>query len=153
LTPETPASPAPQPRNPGFEAACRRSFGNQRHVAALGGTLGRVEPGYAEVELPHRPDLTQHGGYFHAGVVTTIADTAGGYAALTLLPAGGDVLAVEFKVNLLNPAEGERLVARGRVLKSGRTLTVCMVEVDAIKDGRARTCAVMQQTIFNVQPR
>ncbi len=141
------------PKDPDFEARCRESFARQRHLLSLGGRMTRIEPGLCEMELDHRDDLTQQNGYFHAGVTTTLADTAGGYAASTLLPPGWEVLAVEFKVNLLSPAVGERLVARARVLKSGRTLTVCSIEVDAIQDGEARTCAVMQQTIFNVAPR
>ncbi|WP_236025234.1 PaaI family thioesterase [Arenibaculum pallidiluteum] len=141
------------PRNPEFEADIRASFARQGVMASFGARLARIAPGTCEIEVPWRPELTQQHGYFHAGVIATAADSAGGYAALSLLPKGADVLAVEFKINLMSPGEGELLVARGRVAKSGRTLTVCTVEVDVIRDGVARSCAIMQQTVFNLPPR
>ncbi|HEX2686061.1 MAG TPA: PaaI family thioesterase [Kofleriaceae bacterium] len=95
----------------------------------IGTELTRIEPGLVEIELPYRSELTQHHGYFHAGIVGTIADTAGGYAALSMMPASSSVLTVEYKLNLVAPADGERLHAIGLVLRSGRTLTVCELRV------------------------
>ncbi len=98
-------------------------------MATIGATLSRVAPGEVDIELPFRTDLLQQAGALHAGVVSAIADTACGYAALTLMPAGSEVWSVEFKINLLAPAAGRRFLARGRVVRSGRTLTVCSAEV------------------------
>lgn len=104
----------------------------------IGGELARVEPGVVEIRLPYRPDLTQQDGYVHAGIVTTIADSACGYAAYTLMPPESDVLAVEFKVNLLRPANGELFIARAEVIKPGRTLTVVRADVIAVSAGEER---------------
>jgi len=126
-------------RNSDYEARVRHSFGKQTIMALLGASLERVEPGRVEVVLPARDDLYQHDGYFHAGASTTIADSAAGYAALSLFDAQTEVLSTEFKVNLLAPALGERLRAVGTVLKPGRTLTVVEADVFAERgDERVR---------------
>jgi uncharacterized protein (TIGR00369 family) len=118
----------------------------------IGGELTRVEPGVIEITLPYRADLTQQHGYVHAGIITTIADSACGYAAYTLMPPGSDVLAVEFKVNLLRPAKGETFVARAEVIKSGRTLTVVRADVHAVgQDDRRELVAIMQGTMMRLQ--
>jgi uncharacterized protein (TIGR00369 family) len=127
-----PRGSAPIPADPAFASRVRDSFARQRFMATLGARLLRVEPGEVDIELPFREDLTQQHGYLHAGVVTAIADTACGYAAFTLMPADAAVLSVEFKLNLLAPALGDRLLARGRVLRAGRTLTVCAADVIAL---------------------
>ncbi len=114
----------------------------------IGAELSRVEPGEVEIRLPYREDLTQQDGYVHAGIVATIADSAGGYAAYTLMPAGTRVLSVEFRLHLLAPADGELLVATGRVVRSGRTLTVCELEVVAEKGGERTACAWGSQTVI-----
>jgi uncharacterized protein (TIGR00369 family) len=124
----------------------RESFGRQGLMTTIGARLVDVQPGQVRIEVPHTPALTQQHGYFHAAVVTAAADTAGGYAALTTMDAEDDVLAVEFKVNLLRPAVGERIVATATVLKSGRTLTVCRADVHAWSEGKATLVAVMTQT-------
>ena len=118
-----------QPDNAQFEAAVRESFARQTLMATIGATLSRVAPGEVDIELPFRADLLQQTGTLHAGVITAIADSACGYAALTLMPAGAEVWSVEFKINLLAPAAGRRFLARARVVRSGRTLTVCTAEV------------------------
>jgi uncharacterized protein (TIGR00369 family) len=141
------------PAGADFAARAHASFERQRFMAALGCRLARVEPGEAEVEVPCRDDLTQQHGYVHAGVVATIADTACGIAALTLMPAGAAVLSVEFKLNLLAPAAGERLLARGRVLRPGRTLTVCTGEVVALEGERETLVASMLATMMAVRGR
>jgi uncharacterized protein (TIGR00369 family) len=120
-----------QATNPAFAGEIRASFAKQTIMGLIGGELTLVEPGVVEITLPYRADLTQQHGYVHAGVITTIADSACGYAAYTLMPPGSDVLAVEFKVNLLRPAKGEMFVARAEVIKPGKTLTVVRADVIA----------------------
>lgn len=117
------------PRDPDFRAVVAASFARQALMATLGARLERVDPGEVDIALDHRADLTQQNGFLHAGTVASIADSACGYAALSLCPPGTDVLAVEFKINLMEPARGPRLVACGRVLRAGRTLTTCFAEV------------------------
>jgi uncharacterized protein (TIGR00369 family) len=137
-----------QPRNPDFEARVRGSFARQRAMALIGAVLSRVEPGRVDIELPVRDDLGQQHGFVHGGIVGMIADSAGGYAAFTLMPADASVLTVEYKLNMLAPAEGERLVARGEVVKPGRTLAVVRADVWALRDGRETQVAAMQQTLM-----
>jgi uncharacterized protein (TIGR00369 family) len=131
----------------------RENFAKQTIMATLGAELGSIKAGEVEIVLPFAPHIVQQNGYAHAGVTTTILDSACGYAALSLLPPEADVLAVEFKVNLLSPAIGERLIARGRVVKSGRTLSVCSGEVVAVQAGQEKTVALMQSTVFNSYPK
>ena len=128
------------PQDPDFEARVRASFARQRAMATIGAELTSVAPGEVAIELPYREDLTQQDGFVHAGIVTAIVDSACGYAAFTLMPADAAVLSVEFKVNLLAPAVGERLIARGRVVRAGRTLTICAGDVVAVREG-AETAA------------
>lgn len=135
-------------RDADFEARVRDSFGRQPMMRLLGAELGAVAPGQVTVVLPFRSDLTQQHGYVHAAAVTAIADNACGYAAMTLLAAGVEVLSVEFKINLLAPAAGDRLVAVGRVLRPGRTLTACAAEVRAERDGESTLVAAMQATMI-----
>ena len=117
-----------------IEKRIRDSFARQTAMATIGASITRVEKGEVTIEIPFRSDLTQQHGFLHAGVVTMIVDTACGYAELTRMPASAAVLTAEYKVNFLSPAEGEKLIARGRVIKPGRTLTVCFGEVH-IKTG------------------
>ena len=137
-----------QPEDANFEQRVRESFMRQGVMRLIGGQLGRVEPGRVDIELPFRDDLSQQHGFFHAGITSTIADSAGGYAAYTLYPADSSVLTVEFKINLIAPADGEKLIASGRVKKAGRTLTICEFEVVVVKAGRAKTCALGLQTLM-----
>ena len=137
-----------QPQSPDFAARVRDSFARQGIMALIGARLTRVEPGLVEIEVPYRDDLTQQHGFFHAGVTSTIGDSAGGYAAFSLFPADASVLTTEFKINLLAPAEGEVLRAVGRVVKPGRTLTVAEVEVFAVAAGTERLCAKMLETLM-----
>lgn len=124
--------------------------GLMRHLNAR---LGEVAKGRAHVHLPYGPELTQHHGYFHGGATAAIADSAGGYAALTVLPADQSVLTVEFKINLLAPAQGESLEAVGQVVRSGKTLSVVRVDVYALRSGEKTPVAVMQQTLMAVPDR
>jgi uncharacterized protein (TIGR00369 family) len=137
-----------QPRNPDFEARVRGSFARQRAMALIGASMTVVVPGRVEIELPVRDDLGQQHGYVHGGVVGMIADSAGGYAAFTLMPADASVLTVEYKVNMLAPAEGDVLVARGEVLKPGRTLSIVRADVWARRGGSETRVAAMQQTLM-----
>jgi uncharacterized protein (TIGR00369 family) len=144
---------APVPSDPGFEARVRASFAAQGAMAHLGAELAEVGPGRCAIALPYRPELAQQDGFFHAGIVATIVDSACGYAAFTLMPAGSRVLTVELKLNLTAPARGERLVATGRVERAGRTLTVVRGEVEALAEGReAVTAALMQGTMICLMP-
>jgi uncharacterized protein (TIGR00369 family) len=135
-------------KNPDFEQAVRASFARQGAMGLLGAELATVEPGHVEIALRFRPALSQQNGYFHAGITTTIADSAAGYAAYSLFAPGHEVLTVEFKVNLLAPADGERLLAIGAVKKPGRTLTICEFEVIAFKGEKRTTCAFGIATMF-----
>lgn len=137
-----------QPRDPDYAARVRASFAQQQAMSLIGAELAVVEPGYTEIHLPHRPEITQQHGYIHGGVVGMIADSAAGYAANTLTPHDTSVLTVEYKLNLIAPADGQRLVARGEVIKPGRTLLITRAEVYAIRDEKWNLCAVMQQTIM-----
>jgi len=142
-----------EPADPDFEARVRRSFARQPFTTSLGAVLLEVSPGQVVVGLPHHRGLTQQHGYLHGGVSTSIADVACGYAALTLMPPGAAVLAVEFKVNLLAPGLGERFTAVGRVVKAGRTVMVCAGEVVAHRGGRDTPVALMQATMMVVRDR
>jgi uncharacterized protein (TIGR00369 family) len=137
--------------NTTFVEEINDSFAKQTIMTLIGATLTRVEPGVIEITLPYRNDLTQQHGYIHAGVITTIADSACGYAAYTLMPPGSDVLAVEFKVNLMRPAKGETFVARAEVIKSGRTLTVVRADVHALTGAQRELVAIMQGTMMRLE--
>jgi uncharacterized protein (TIGR00369 family) len=129
------------------------SFARQGFMRHLGAELTHVEPGRVHIVLPYRSELTQQDGYIHAGATSAIADSAGGYAAFTLFPPGTAVLTVEYKINLVAPAEGERLEAEGVVLRSGRTLTVCRLEVYAVTGTERTLVATGQQTVICVAQR
>jgi uncharacterized protein (TIGR00369 family) len=137
--------------NPTFVEEVKESFGKQTVMTLIGAELTRVEPGVIEITLPYRTDLTQQHGYVHAGIITTIADSACGYAAYTLMPPGSDVLAVEFKVNLMRPAKGETFVAGAEVIKSGRTLTVVRADVHALTGEQRELIAIMQGTMMRLE--
>ena len=140
-----------QATNPAFVEQIHESFAKQTVMTLIGAELTRVEPGVIEITLPYRADLAQQHGYVHAGIITTIADSACGYAAYTLMPVGSDVLAVEFKVNLIRPAKGETFVARAEVIKSGRTLTVVRADVHALTGEQRELVAIMQGTMMRLQ--
>jgi uncharacterized protein (TIGR00369 family) len=137
------------PKDPRFEARVRDSFANQTFMATLGASLLRVTPGEVSIVLPVREALTQQHGSVHAGALASVLDSAAGYAALSLMPAGAAVVSVEFKLNLLEPATGERIEARARVLRSGRTLTACVAEAWAIDSaGSEKLVAILQGTMM-----
>lgn len=136
--------------NPNFEDDARTSFAQQSVMNLIGASLSLVQPGVVEISLPYRADLTQQNGYLHAGIITTIADSACGYAAFTLMPSGAGVLSVEFKVNLLRPAKGDSFVARAEVIKAGKTLTVVRADVFALSEEGRSLIATMQGTMIRV---
>jgi uncharacterized protein (TIGR00369 family) len=142
-----------EPRDPAFEPRVRASFAKQRFMTTLGATLETVRHGEVELVLPFRAELAQQHGFLHAGAVTSVVDSACGYAALSVMEPGAGVLSVEFKVNLLAPAVGERLRAVGRVVKAGRTLVVCAGEAHALHEGRETLVMVMQATMMAVRDR
>lgn len=136
--------------SPEVQQRVRESFDRQGLMSHLGARITRIAPGRVHIVLPSRPQLTQQHGYFHAGATGAIADTAGGFAAFTLFPENTEVLSVEYKINLLAPAIGDHIEAVGTVLKSGRTLTVCQLEVFGVQDGRRKLVASGQQTLISV---
>lgn len=138
----------PAPPDPDFRERVHASFSRQAVMETIGAGLNSVEAGRVVVELTPSAALGQQDGFVHAGIITTIADTACGYAALTLMPPGSEVLSVEFKVNLLRPAVGDRLIATGTVLRAGRTLSVCQGEVHAIGAGGRVLVAQMLSTMI-----
>jgi len=128
------------------------NFNSQKVMQLLGAKLTEVRPGYAEVTLPWREEFTQQSGVVHGGILATIADNAGGYAAWTLEPNDGNVLAVEFKINLLAAAKGDKMVARGHVVKRGKSLTISRIDIFAVENGLENLCAIMQQTLMCLRP-
>lgn len=148
MTAATPQTPSFTPADLGFAARVRASYARQGAMATLGAELVAVEPGYCAIALLPRPEVAQQHGYVHAGVIAAIVDSAGGYAGFTLFPVDATVLSVEFKINLLAPAVGERLVAEGFVVKPGRTLVITRGEVHAEQGGKRTLVAIMQQTLI-----
>ena len=142
-----------KPQDPNFEARVRESFARQKVMKTIGASLTKVSPGEVEIELSFRDDLTQQHGYLHAGIVTTIVDSACGYAALSLMAAGSAVLTIEYKVNFVSPAMGRRMIARGHVTKPGRTVTVCAGDVFALDDGKEKLVATMLGTMMVLRER
>lgn len=136
------------PRNPAWESKSREIFERQSFMRALGARIVSLAPGACDLELPFREDLCQQNVYLHGGVITSIADTSCGIASSTLLPPGAGILTVEFKYNLMGPAAGERFIARGRVIRSGRTLTVVESAVSAVKDGAENEIGRMLATMM-----
>jgi uncharacterized protein (TIGR00369 family) len=137
-----------KPAFPGFAARVRDSFERQGAMRLIGARLSEVAPGYCAIDLTPHTEIAQQHGYVHAGIVSAIVDSAGGYAGYTLFPEDASVLTVEFKLNLLAPAAGERLVAEGFVVKPGRTLAITRGEVHAERGGARTLVALMQQTLM-----
>jgi uncharacterized protein (TIGR00369 family) len=136
------------PKNPAFDDMVRRSFVRQSMMTTLGARVVAVGPGVVELAAPFAAQFCQQNGFWHAGAVTSLADSANGYAAFSLAPVDSDILAVEFKINLLAPARGESFLARGRVIRPGRTLTVCQAEVFALVGATETPIAIMLSTLI-----
>jgi len=139
------------PADAEFEARVRASFARQRIMTTLGATLEHVAPGALELAMPYDAAFTQQHGFVHAGVLATLLDSACGYAAFTLMPADAAVLSIEFKLNLLAPAAGERVVARARVLRSGKNVSVCAADGFAVRNGVEKHVATMVGTMMCVR--
>ena len=142
-----------EPGDPAYEARVRSSFARQEMMETIGAVLERVAPGEVDIRVPFRAAISQQHGFFHAGAITTAVDTACGYAAFSLMPPGAGVLTIEFKVNLMSPAKGEAIVARGRVVKPGRNVTFCHGDVFAVDGGGEKLVATMAATMMTVQGR
>lgn len=138
----------PHVSDPHFAERVLASFAKQNAMHLIQAAMLLVEHGKAEIHVPHWEGIEQQHGFVHGGVVGMIADSAAGYAAMTVVPASASVLTVEYKMNLVAPADGEKLVARGQVVRPGRTLIVTQAEVFAVKEGKETLCALMQQTIM-----
>lgn len=140
-----------KPTNPNFEEEVRTSFAAQRVMNLIGASMTLIEAGAVDITLPYREDLTQQNGFIHAGIITTIADSACGYSSYSLMPEGSDVLSVEFKINLLKPAKGEKFLAEGRVLRAGKILTVARCDVFAFQGDDKNVIATMQATLIRLE--
>ena len=138
----------PQAQDPEFESKVRASFARQGLMRHLGAEISALRPGYCEIQTSFRDELSQQNGYFHAGVTGAIADSACGYAAFSLAPRDSSVLTVEYKMNLLAPARGETLIARGNVIRSGKTLKICRGDVFVVKAGVEELCATTLATVM-----
>ena len=147
------SSPRFEPKNPDFRAAATSTFDRQPAMRTLGISLARLEPGEVDLEMPYAPAFTQQHGFVHAGIITAGLDNACGIAAFTLMPADTGILTVEFKTNLLAPAMGDRFVFRARVIKPGRTLTVCDAQAFAVQAGHESLIATITGTLMALPPR
>lgn len=139
-----------QPKDKDYQNKITDSFNRQQFMQLIGAELIAVQPGFCEIHLPYRPDLTQQHGFFHAGIISTIADNAAGYAGFSLMDKNSTVLTVEFKLNLMSPGDGEKLIGKAHVLKYGRTLTICRSEVFVVKNGVEKLCAAGQATLIEL---
>lgn len=148
--PPPPAAPHFEPRDPHWADKVRQSFARQTVMDLIGAELADVRPGWCEIRLPFRADLCQQHGFFHAGITSTVVDSAAGYAGFSLMPAGSSVLSVEFKINLLAPADGELLIAVGEVIKPGKNLVVTRGDAYVVKGMKTTHCAMMQQTLMTM---
>src|SRR3954468_18260608 len=137
-----------EPKNPDFRAVATDTFARQQAMRTLGISLARLAPGEVKLSMGYFADFTQQNGFVHAGVITAGLDSACGIAAFKLMPAGSDILTVEFKTNLLAPAKGQRFAFRGIVVKPGRTLTVCEGRAYADEDGNETLIATMTGTLM-----
>ncbi|MBN9452751.1 MAG: PaaI family thioesterase [Bosea sp.] len=137
----------------GVEQRIGTSFAKQGLMATLGASLGAVTPGFVEIVLTPGPTVSQQHGFVHAGAVSAIADSAAGYAALSMMPPGRGVLTTEFKINLVAPAAGERIIARGEVVKAGRTLTLAQAKVFAESGGQEKLVALLTATLMAIDGR
>jgi uncharacterized protein (TIGR00369 family) len=145
-----PSTPAFEPRDPDWEAKIRDSFARQKVMAFLGAQLTGIRPGWCEIRLPYKEELTQQHGFFQAGIIGAIVDNAGGYAGYSLMAPGTTVLTVEYKLNFLAPGDGDLLIATGEIIKPGKNLVITRGDVIVVKNGRSSHCATMQQTLMTM---
>jgi len=141
------------PKDNNYKERVIKSFARQKFMEHIQAQLGLIEPGYCEIQVPYNINITQQHAFFHAGIVGTVADNAAGYAAFSLMENNSSVLTVEFKLNLLSPAKGELLIGKSRVLKYGKTLTVCRSDVFVVNNGVEKLCAASQSTLIELPNR
>ncbi len=140
-----------EPRDPDYARRVRECFDAQPVMATIGARLEEVAPGLCTIALAWRRDITQQDGFLHAGILATLADSACGFAAFSLMPADARVLSIEFKINMLSPAVGPRFLARGEVIRAGRNISACRGEVLAVGDTDTKAVAAMQATMMTVR--
>ena len=142
-----------EPQFSGYKTKVEQSFADQNFMEHIGAKLVELSPGFCGIHIPFNENLTQQNGFFHAGVVGTLADNTAGYASLSLMKERSSVLSVEFKLNLMRPANGELLIGKGHVLKYGKTLTICRADMFIVKDGVEKLCAAAQLTMIELNPK
>jgi uncharacterized protein (TIGR00369 family) len=142
-----------EPLDSNFEQRIRDSFSRQGFMGFIGAELTDIRPGTCEIQVPYKNELSQQHGFFHAGIIGTLADNSGGYAAFSLMPSDSSILTVEYKLNIMAPGDGELLIARARVLKPGRTLSICRPEVFVVKKGVRTLCATALMTLMALHGR
>ena len=142
-----------EPLDSNFEDRIRDSFSRQGFMGFIGAELTDIRPGTCEIQVPYKKELSQQHGFFHAGIIGTLADNSGGYAAFSLMPSDSSILTVEYKLNIMAPGDGELLIARARVLKPGRTLSICRPEVFVVKKGVRTLCATALMTLMALHGR
>lgn len=140
-----------KPKYNHFEKKVRESFGRQKFMELIHAKLIKIAPGFCEIHIPFDLTLTQQHGFFHAGIISTVADNAAGYASFSLMEESSSILTVEFKLNLLSPGDGEMLIGRSNVVRNGRTLTVCRSDVFIMKNGKEKLCAASQSTLIELK--
>ncbi len=140
-----------EPSSSNFKKKVEDSFNRQGFMKLINARLIDVKPGYCEIHIPYDLKLTQQHGFFHAGIVSTVADNAAGYAGFSLMEEDSSILTVEFKLNLIAPGDGDILIGRANVLKRGRTLTICRSEVYVVKNGKEKLCAAAQSTLIELK--
>lgn len=138
------------PKDIDYISKVKDSFARQKFMGHINAKLYKIEPGFCEIHIPYDVNITQQHSFFHAGIVGTIADNAAGYAAFSLMDKGSSILTVEFKLNLISPADGELLIGRSQVLKYGKTLTICRSDVFIVKGGVEKLCAASQSTLIEL---
>ncbi len=139
------------PKDANYINKVQTSFERQQFMKFINATLFKIEPGYSEIHVPYDKNITQQHGFYHAGIVGTVADNAAGYAAFSLMDKNASILTVEFKLNLIAPADGELLIGRSNVLKNGKTLTICRSDVFIVKNGKEKLCAASQSTLIELE--
>jgi len=139
-----------KPLDPDLKNKIKESFSRQGFMDFIGSEITDIRPGYCEIQVPFKKELSQQHGYFHAGIIGTLADNSGGYAAFTLMPSDSSILTVEYKLNLIAPGDGDLLISRARVIKPGRTLTICRPEVFVVKNGVQTLCAAALMTLMTL---
>ena len=137
-----------KPLDPDYQKKIEESFSRQNFMSFIGAKLVNISPGYCEIALPYKKELSQQHGFFHAGIIGTIGDNSGGYAAFSLMSANSSILTVEYKMNILSPGHGDLLTGKAKVIKAGRTLTICRADVFVRKDQKEKLCATCLMTLM-----